>query len=195
MTTLLLHVIGAFLCLTFINRFSDFEIPVDHILLLSFAAILTDVIDKTLTGTRYPFHSLLVSGLFLLFLNLVMRYYFNSRPSLKIKYPKLVKYLLLASIAFLTHPILDLEGLVPLFYPLDLRGYQLTFDIVIIQSIPPQISDFSLGFLIESFNYDVTYDREGALISTFDVLLTFLIGVPIIFKGLQKIYVSRRNME
>ena len=187
MTTLLLHIMGAFLCLAFLNRFNDFEMPVDHIFFLSLAAILPDVIDKTLTGTRYPFHSLLVSGLFLIFLNLIVRYYSSSYTELNTKYPNLSSYLLLASIAFLTHPILDLEGLVPLFYPLDLRGYQLNFDIVIIQSIPPQISDFSLGFIIESFDYDITYEGEGALISTFDALLAFLIGVPIIFKGLQKI--------
>ena len=191
MTTLLLHIMGALLCLAFINRLNDFEMPLDHIFLLSLAAILPDVIDKTLTGTRYPFHSLLVSGLLLTFLNLVVRYYSSSHPDFKIKYPKLSNYLLLGSIAFLTHPILDLEGLVPLFYPLDIRGYQLNFKIVIIQSIPPQISDLSLGFIIESFDYDITYEGEGALISTFDALLAFLIGVPIILKALQKIKIFK----
>lgn len=195
MTTLLLHVLGAFLCLVFLNRLHDSEIPLEHILLLSLAATLPDVIDKTLTGTRYPFHSLLVSGLFLLFLNLFTRYYMNSKPEFKSKYPNLVNYLLLASIAFLTHPILDLEGFVPLLYPLDERGYQLNFDIVIIQSLPPQISDFSLGFLIESFDYNVTYDREGPLISTFDVLIGFLIGLPIVVKGLQKLKITGRSPE
>ncbi len=195
MTTLLLHVMGAFLCLFFLNRLHDSEIPLEHILLLSLAATLPDVIDKTLTGTRYPFHSLLVSGLFLLFLNLFTRYYMNSKPDFQLKYPNFVNYLLLASIAFLTHSILDLEGFVPLLYPLDQRGYQLNFDIVIIQSLPPQISDFSIGFLIESFDYDVTYDREGPLISTFDVLLGFLIGFPIVVKGLQKLKITGSSTE
>jgi hypothetical protein len=196
MTTLLLHTMGAFLCLVFLNRLLfDLKIPLEHIFFLSLAAILPDVIDKTLTGTRYPFHSLLVAGLFLIILNLIVRNYSSSHTDFQTKYPNFLNYLLLASIAFLTHPILDLEGFVPLFYPLDLRGYQLNFDIVIIQSIPPQISDFSLGFIIESFDYTRTYENEGALISTFDVLLAFLIGVPIIVKGLQKIRIPKTSME
>ncbi|MFW9905894.1 MAG: metal-dependent hydrolase [Candidatus Thorarchaeota archaeon] len=195
MTTLFLHIIGAFVCLAFLNRLYDFEMPVDQIFLLSLAAILPDVIDKTLTGTRYPFHSLLVSGFFLIALNLIVRYYSSSHTDFRTKYPKLSNYFLLASIAFLTHPILDLEGFVPLFYPLDLRGYQLDFNIVLIQSVPPKISDFSLGFIIESFDYAITYENEGTLISTFDALLVFLMGVPIILKGLQKIIISKNNME
>ena len=187
MTTLLLHVLGAFLCLVFLNRLFRSEIPLEYILLLSLAAILPDLIDKTLTGTRYPFHSLLISGLFLLLLNLLARFYMSTQPILSSKYPNFLNYILLASIAFLTHPILDLEGLVPLFYPLDVRGYQLNFDIEIIQSIPPSISDFTLGFLIEPFDYDRTYDHEAALISTLDVLLGFLLGLTVVFKGLQRI--------
>ncbi|MFX1508302.1 MAG: hypothetical protein ACFFDC_19650, partial [Promethearchaeota archaeon] len=87
--------------MAFLNRLNDLEIPVDQIFLLSLAAILPDVIDKTLTGTRYPFHSLLVSGLFLTILNLIIRYYSSSHTDFETKYPKLSSYLLLASIAFL----------------------------------------------------------------------------------------------
>lgn len=197
MTTLFLHIMGAFLCLAFLTRLNDFEMPIDHIFLLSLAAILPDVIDKALTGTRYPFHSLLISGLFLILLNLSVRYYSSSHTDFNTKYPNLSKYLLLASVAFLTHPILDLEGLVPLFYPLDLRGYQLNFNIEILQSIPPRISDFELGFLIESFDYELTHDYEGALISTLDVLLGFLLGLTVVFKGLQKmrIHLIRNDQE
>ncbi|UCG04487.1 MAG: hypothetical protein JSW11_10990 [Candidatus Heimdallarchaeota archaeon] len=178
-----------------LNRFQDFKLPLEYIILLSLTAVLPDLIDKALTGTRFPFHSLLVSGLFLLFLNLVAWYYINSNPDIKSRYPNILSYLLFASIAFLTHPILDLEGQVPLFYPLDTRGYQLNFDIVIVQSIPPQISNFSLGFLIEKFDYDLTYDQEGALISTIDVLLAFLIGLPFVVKGLQKSYKVLRSLD
>ena len=138
---------------------------------------------------------MLVSGLFLTVLNLSVRYYSSSNADLNEKYPNLSTYLFLGSIAFLTHPILDLEGFVPLLYPLDLHGYQLNFNIVVIQSIPPQISDFSLGFITESFDYEITYEGEGALISTFDALLAFLIGLPIIFKGLQKIIISKYSMK
>lgn len=187
MPTLLLHVIAAFAVLVISDRLFNLEIPLEHLVILSLTAALPDVIDKTLTGTRYPFHSLLVSGVLLLLLNSGARYYINSQPALSSKYPMILKYLLLASISFLTHPILDLEGLVPLFYPLDLRGYQLDFQISIIQSIPPRISDLSLGFVIEPFDYDITYDHEGSLIATFDALLAIILLSTVIVKSLQRI--------
>ncbi|MFX1283788.1 MAG: metal-dependent hydrolase [Promethearchaeota archaeon] len=187
MTTLLLHVVGAFTCLVILNRLFNSDIPLEHLMLLSLAATLPDIIDKTLTGTRYPFHSLLVSGMFLLLLNLIVRFYMNSHPDFSSKYPMISRYLLLGSIAFLTHPILDLEGIVPLFYPIDLRGYQLNFQIIIIQTIPPRISDLSCGFLIYPFNYDLTYDHEGTLLNTLDILLIFLLGLTIVFKFLHRI--------
>jgi len=187
MTTLFLHVLGAFTCLVILNRLFNSDIPLEHLLLLSLTATLPDIIDKTLTGTRFPFHSLLVSGMLLLLLNLIVKYYINSRPTLSSKSPKILNYLLLASFAFMTHPILDLEGLVPLFYPIDLRGYQLDFQISIIQSIPPRISNFSLGVIVKPFDYSLTYDHEGDLFVLFDVLLAFLLSLTIIFKGLFKI--------
>lgn len=187
MTTLLLHVLGAFTCLVILNRLFNSDIPLEHLLLLSLAATLPDIIDKTLTGTRFPFHSLIVSGVLLLLLNLFVKYYINSRPTLSSKSPMILNYLLLASFAFMTHPILDLEGLVPLFYPIDLRGYQLDFQISIIQSIPPQISDLSLGLNVEPFDYSPTYDHEGDLVILIDVLLAFLLSLTVIFKGLIKI--------
>ncbi|MFX0125424.1 MAG: hypothetical protein ACFFAE_17520 [Candidatus Hodarchaeota archaeon] len=197
MTTLLLHALGAFFCLVLLNRLFNSEIPLEHILLLSLAAVVPDVIDKTLTGTRYPFHSLLISGLLLLSINLFVRYYMSSQLVISSKFPNISNYMLFASLAFLTHPILDLEGFVPLFFPLDLRGYQLDFSITIIQSIPPKITNFSFGFLIEPFPYDLTYDHEGSLISTLDVLLGFLLGITAVFKGLQRMrdHIAKRDKE
>ena len=75
----------------------------------------------------------------------------------------------------------------PIFYPLDLRGYQLDFQISIIQSIPPRISDFSFGFIIQPFDFDVSYDHEGSLIATLDVLLTIIILSIVVVKSLQGI--------
>ncbi|UCE12367.1 MAG: hypothetical protein JSV04_09205 [Candidatus Heimdallarchaeota archaeon] len=187
MTTLLMHCIGAFICLILLNRIVNIEIPVEHLMLLSMAALLPDIFDKTLTGTRYPFHSLLISIILLLLFNLAIRYYITNMPSFSSKYPNFTTYLLLGSISFITHPIMDLEGLVPLFYPLNLGAYRFDFQISIIQSVPPQITDFAFEFIREPFDYDVFYDHEGALIATQDILLTFLILSMIVVKGLVQI--------
>lgn len=184
MTTLLMHCIGAFISLILLNRIINMEVAVEHLMLLSLAALLPDIFDKTLTGTRYPFHSLLISVSILLLLNLAIRYYINTKPFFSSKYPKFTTYLLLASISFLTHPIMDLEGLVPLLYPLDLYGYRFDFQISIIQSVPPKITDFTFGFIREPFNYDITYDHESMLITTQDFLLTFLILFTVVVKVL-----------
>lgn len=187
MTTPLLHVIAAFVVLVILDRLLNCKIPLEHLILLSLGAILPDLFDKTLTGSRYPFHSLIVSGVILILLNIAVRYYINSRPSFSSKYSMITKYLFLASIAFVSHPIMDLEGLVPLFYPLDMRGYQLDFSITIKQALPPIITNFTFGFINEPFDYAMTYDHEGALITTLDVLFAILLLMATIFKSLQSV--------
>jgi len=134
MTTPLLHITGAFICLVFFDRFSKRTTPPEKLFVISLAAILPDILDKTLTGTRYPFHSILVSGFILLVLSLFV-FFASSRGTLS--FTKAQEYTILASIAFLSHIFLDLEGLVPLFFPLDLRGYRVEFRLEIIQSFLP----------------------------------------------------------
>ncbi|MHA2246769.1 MAG: hypothetical protein ACXADY_17630 [Candidatus Hodarchaeales archaeon] len=187
MTTPLLHVIAAFVVLVILDRLLNCKIPLEHLILLSLGAILPDLLDKTLTGSRYPFHSLIISGVILILLNIAVRYYINSRFSFSSKYPMITNYLFLVSIAFVSHLIMDLEGLVPLFYPLDMRGYQLDFSIIIKQALPPIITDFSFGFVREPFNYDITYDHEAALITTLDVLFAILLLLTIILKSMQRV--------
>ena len=187
MTTLFLHVIGAFGSLVILDRFFKFSIPIEHLMLLSLTTIIPDLLDKALTGSRFPFHSLLISGLVLLLLNVFARYYVNKRPIIVSKHPLFTKYLFLASIAVIVHPILDLEGLVPLFYPIDLRGYRVDFYISIIQKIPPVITDFNFGFIIEPFDYNMTYDHEGEIITTLDVLFGVILSIGVIIKSLDVI--------
>lgn len=188
MTTLLLHLIAAFVVLVILDRLLfDSKIPLEHLLLLSLAALLPDIFDKALTGSRYPFHSLLVSSTILILINISVMYYKTSGQSILSKYSMLNEYLFLVSIAFVSHPIMDLEGLVPLFYPIDTRGYQLDFQILIKQAFPPIFTDFTLGFVIEPFDYAMTYDHEGALFTTIDVLFTLLLLLVLIFKSLQNV--------
>lgn len=184
MTSLLLHIIGALVGFILLNRLFKFEIPLEILILLSLAAILPDIIDKTLTGTRYPFHSLLISGSLLLTINLSLKYFFHTHPENTLNNTEIANYLFLASLAFLSHMILDLEGFVPLFYPLDLNGYMLEFDINIIQSIPPIISDIRIGFIKEPFNFKLTYDLEASVLTTLDVLLVVIIMFPFIIKSI-----------
>jgi hypothetical protein len=195
MTSLLLHVIGAFVSLVILDRLLKFSIPLEHLMLLSLATILPDLLDKSLTGSRYPFHSLLILGLILLSLNVIARYSVNIRPNFASKHPLFVRYLFLASIAIIIHPILDLEGFLPLFYPLDPRGYRLDFHISIIQKIPPVITDFNFGFIVEPFDYNITYDHESDLITTLDVLFGVIVSFTIIIKSLEKFskHLEKRN--
>jgi hypothetical protein len=163
-----------------------------HLALISMATILPDLMDKTLTGSRYPFHSLIVLGIVLLSLNIVVRLYFSSNKSYASKYSFIPQYLSLVTFVILIHPIFDLEGLVPLFYPIDLRGYQLDFQITILQSIPPIISHFNIGFVIKSYNY-FPYGNEGDLINTFDVLFVATIFFVLVIKGLENVKISLKT--
>jgi len=86
MTTLFLHILGAFLPLLVLNRLFDLKIPLEHLAILSLAGIFPDTLDKTLTGTRYPFHSLLVSGLVLVLLNIIVNISFKRNKEKWIKY-------------------------------------------------------------------------------------------------------------
>ncbi|MFX0185900.1 MAG: hypothetical protein ACFE95_22680 [Candidatus Hodarchaeota archaeon] len=184
MTTLLLHVLGAFVGLILLNRLFKFDISLEILILLSLTAILPDLIDKTLTGTRYPFHSFVVTGSVLLSLNIILMYYLNTHPENTLNNTKITNYLCLASLAILSHIILDLEGFVPIFYPLDLNGYKLEFYISTIQSFPPIISDFGIGFVVEPFDYELTYESEASLLTTLDVLLIVVITFPFIINSL-----------
>jgi hypothetical protein len=174
MSTPVIHILGAFLAVLFATRIIKKEIEIEYFLLISFSAILPDLIDKFLTGSRYPFHSLLVSGIVLLFVNIAVNYYLYNNPSLVEKFPSFNIYLILISIAILTHPIMDLESSVPLFYPLDMRGYSLDLKISIQQSLPPIFTNFRFGVILEPFDYTMSYDREGNLLATLDVLFILI---------------------
>lgn len=183
MTTLLLHILGAFVGLILLNRLFKLEISLEVLILLSLTAILPDLIDKTLTGTRYPFHSFVVTGGVLLGLNIILKYYLNTHPKNALNNTKITSYLFLASLAILSHIILDLEGFVPLFYPIDLNGYKLEFNINIIQSFPPSISEFGFGFIVEPFDYELTYESEASFLTTLDVLFIVIITFPLMIKS------------
>ncbi len=124
MTTPIIHILGALIAVLLAARSLKKDIQIEFLLLLSFSAILPDIVDKFVTGSRFPFHSLLISGLILFLSNIAVYYYIFNNPSLVEKVPLLNTYMILISIAILTHPIMDLETSVPLFYPLDMRGYK-----------------------------------------------------------------------
>ncbi|MFX0015313.1 MAG: hypothetical protein ACFFB2_09435 [Promethearchaeota archaeon] len=187
MTTPLLHIIAAFVVLVIVNNFFGFKIPLEHLIILSFSALLPDILDKALTGSRFPFHSLLISVVILIIINVSIKYNLNLHTSLAAKYPMISSYLLLISLSFVSHPIMDLEGFVPLFYPIDLNGYKFDFQIVIKQSLLPTITDFHFGIMREPFDFTLTYDHEGSLLTTMDVLFVLLLSLSLIFKGFQKI--------
>ena len=181
MTSPVIHFLGAFLALIIVARLFAKNIPIEHLALLSVSTLLPDLIDKSLTGGRYPFHSLLVSGILLITLNIIIRQIWYKKPNLPSNLELVPLYCLFASIAFLIHPILDLEGFVPLFYPLDMRGYSLNINISIQQAIPPKITNFVFSLISQPYNYSMTYDHEGDLINTLDVLfITIFISVVII---------------
>jgi len=185
MTTPVIHVLSAFLAIIFIARILKHEIPIEHLFLLSLAAILPDLIDKFLTGGRYPLHSLLVSGMLLLIINISLRYYTHTHPFLVEKFPLINSYILLMSVAILIHPLMDLEGLVPLFYPLDMMGYKLEFQFSILQALPPIITNFRFEIITEQYNFSA-YSHEGDLFSTLDFLfiIMFVISGLITFLSL-----------
>ena len=66
MTSPVIHILGAFFALILVARLFAKNIPIEHLAVLSVSTLLPDVFDKSLTGGRYPFHSLLVSGIFLI---------------------------------------------------------------------------------------------------------------------------------
>ncbi|MFW9778555.1 MAG: hypothetical protein ACFFE8_06840 [Candidatus Heimdallarchaeota archaeon] len=183
MTSLFLHFLSAIIVLSLISALYSLEIPLSDRTLLASCTILPDAIDKTLTGTRYPFHSLLISSVVLILLNSVVLYLIRSNPKLPVEMKaKITLYMLMGSIAFLIHPIMDLESGVPLLYPLDLRGFALAFNMEIIQRFPPQLSKFQLEFITSPFNFSQTYDRQASALSTLDALFIFLILTVILSK-------------
>lgn len=176
MTTPVIHVLGAFLVIIFIARILKHEIAIEHLFLLSLGALLPDIIDKLITGGRYPLHSLLVSGILLLIVNTSLRYYTQTHPFLVEKFPLINSYILLMSVAILTHPLMDLEGIVPLFYPLDMMGYKLEFKFSIRQVLPPIITNFRFELITETYDFS-DYGHEGDLFSTLDVLFIIMFVV------------------
>jgi len=176
MTTPVIHVFSAFLAIIFIARILNHEIQIEHLFLLSLAAILPDLIDKFLTGGRFPLHSLLVSGMLLLIINISLRYYTRTHPFLVEKFPLINSYILLMSVAILTHPLMDLEGLVPLFYPLDMVGYKLEFIFSIRQAFPPIITNFNFELITEPYNFSAN-GHEGDLFLTLDFLFIMMFVV------------------
>lgn len=173
MTTPVIHVLGAFLVIIFIARILKHEIAIEHLFLLSLGALLPDLIDKLITGGRYPLHSILVSGILLLIVNTSLRYYTKTHPILVEKYPLINSYILLMSVAILTHPLMDLEGLVPLLYPLDMMGYKLEFIFSIRQALPPIITNFRFELITEPYNFSAS-GHEGDLFSTLDILFIIM---------------------
>lgn len=184
MTSPVIHILGAFFALIIVARLFAKNIPIEHLAVLSVSTLLPDVIDKSLTGGRYPFHSLLVSGIILITLNIIIRQIWHKNPDLAQNLELVPLYFLLASIAFFIHPIMDLEGYVPLFYPLDMRGYSLKINISIQQAIPPKITNFVFDFITQPFDYSMTYDHEGDLINTLDVLFIIIFTSVVIIKAL-----------
>jgi hypothetical protein len=79
---------------------------------------------------------------------------------------------------------MDLEGFVPLFYPLDMRSYSLDINISIQQAIPPKITNFVFEFVSRPYDYSMTYDHEGDLINTLDVLFIIILTSVVIIKAL-----------
>ncbi|MFX0086086.1 MAG: metal-dependent hydrolase [Candidatus Hodarchaeota archaeon] len=177
MSTPIIHILGAFIAVLFAARLLKKEMQIEYLLLLSFSAILPDLIDKSLTGSRFPFHSLLISGLILFLSNITVYYYMLKNPSLAKRVPLLNTFMILISIAIMTHPIMDLETSVPLFYPIDIRGYRLYFQVSVQQSLPPIFTNFKFGLVLEPFDYTMSYDREGNLLATLDVLFILIVVV------------------
>jgi hypothetical protein len=126
----------------------------------------------------------LVSGIILIALNFLIRQFWYKNPDLPPKLKLIPSYFLLASIAFVIHPIMDLEGFVPLFYPLDMRGYSLDINISIQQAIPPKITNFVFSLISLPYDYSMTYDHEGDLINTLDVLFIIILTSVVIMKAL-----------
>jgi hypothetical protein len=184
MTSPVIHILGAFFALIIVARLFAKNIPIEHLAMLSFSTLLPDIIDKSLTGGRFPFHSLLVSGIILIALNFLIRQFWHKNPKLPPNLKLVPPYFLLASIAFLIHPIMDLEGFVPLFYPLDMRGYSFDINIGIQQALPPKITNFVFEFVSSPYDYSMTYDHEGDLINTLDVLFIIIFISVVIIKGL-----------
>ncbi len=184
MTSPVIHIFGAFIALIIVARLFSKNIPIEHLAVLSVSTLLPDVIDKSLTGGRYPFHSLLVSGIFLFALNIIIRQIWYKNPKLSSNLELVPSYFLFASIAFIIHPIMDLEGFLPLFYPLDMRGYSLNVNISVQQVIPPKITHFVFNLISSPFDYSMTYDHEGDLINTLDVLFIIILTSIIIIKAL-----------
>jgi hypothetical protein len=75
---------------------------------------------------------------------------------------------------------MDLGGPIPLFYPLVLDGFQLTFELVVLQSFPPIITDFTFQIIQEPFDYSGSLYHEGVLISNLDLLILILIVFTLI---------------
>ncbi|MFW9853498.1 MAG: hypothetical protein ACFFFG_00460 [Candidatus Thorarchaeota archaeon] len=193
MTSLFLHFLSAIIVLSLITSLYNLEIPLIDRILLACCTMLPDAIDKTLTGTRYPFHSLLLSSVFLLLLNSLMLYLIRSNPKLSIDVKERITcYMLMGSIAFLIHPIMDLESGVPLLYPLDLRGFEVAFNMEIIQRFPPQLSHFQLELITSPFNFAQTYDRQASALSTLDALFIFLILIVLLSRGFVGLYEKLR---
>ena len=161
-----MHVISAFLVLVVVQW--KRQNPVSPYMVgCSLWALLPDVFDKLITGNRYPLHSFVVMIPLLLILNLLIRHFTAANHQLR-------DVVLLGSIAMLTHPIMDLEGPIPLFFPLLLDGYQLDFELVIIQSFPPVISTFTFQIIREPFDFIGTAYHEGVLVSNLDILFLIL---------------------
>lgn len=189
MTTPIYHLLTAFALLVVIKHLKKLEITFGTLILLSFASLLPDVFDKIITGTRYPFHSLIISIIMLSIFYLLGRYFIEKffYNHLSVQYFSLL--MILFSVAYLSHPIMDLEGAIPLFYPIDSFGYHIEFQLNIKQSITPIISNFTFMIIREPYDYSITYDREGSLVSTLDLLFISLLGFSLLIVGVEKIII------
>ena len=192
MTTPINHFLTAFVLLVVFKQLRNLDISFERLILISFASLLPDVFDKIITGSRYPFHSILVSLTFLILFYFLGRHLIQKFEIRRISLEHFTLLFVLISVAYLSHPIMDLEGTTPILYPLDPMGYRIEFQMNIMQSMIPIISEFTFLILREPYDYTITYTKEGTLISTLDLLLVGLLSIILLGIGIERVI---RKME
>lgn len=186
MTTPIMHLGVAVFTTILVRRLLMIPMSDRSLILASFGAFIPDIVDKLITGSRYPLHSLVLMIPLIIGINLFIQK----------KYPDQNRYryfVLLTSISMLTHPFMDLEQPIPLFYPLILEGFSLNFSLIIQQGFPPVITEFVFQLIPSPFNYDLYTPHEGMLFSGLDLLgLTILFCTVVLTLFTRKITTSNR---
>ena len=181
-----MHLITAFIVVFAIRWLSGYSVPDRILVYSSFWTLIPDIVDKLWTGTRFPLHSYVILVPIVITVN-ILAYRYSSHSSTT------YSMILFGSISLLLHPLMDLEGLIPLFFPIILDGYQLDFVLTIVQGFPPQISEFSFDLITGPFDYTGTYNHEGTLLSTNDFFLLILISGVIVYSFFYKLYLRNRS--